>query len=138
MAINLIRLECTFSMPACCCERERNKRRSEPVVKLFSDDEMTSFVSGVAVLLEEMLDDIQVVVVAAAVFLCCSFFVFWAFLLAKINFAHTQSHTRLNVLLLFLLSVPIFCFSFASFLQVCLRRTNDTDRLRTHSHTHTK
>lgn len=135
MAINLIRLECTFSMPACCCERERNKRRSEPVVKLFSDDEMTSFVSGSAVLLEEILDDIQVVV--SAVFLCCSFFVILGFSsLAKINFAHTQSHTRLNVLLLFLLSVPIFAsLSLLSCKFVCAEQTT-TDRLRTHSLTH--
>lgn len=105
----------------------------------FSDDEMTSFVSGVAVLLEEILDDIKVVVVATAVFLCCSFFVILGFSLAKINFAHTQSHTRLNVLLLFLLSVPIFAsLSLLSCKFVCAEQTTQTGFALTHSHTHTK
>lgn len=144
VAINLIRLDWMHFFDAClllccCCEeRERNKRRSEPV-KLFSDDEMTSFVSGVA----------EFVVgrntwwytsycCCCCVFLCCSFFCYFGRFssLAKINFAHTHnSHTRLNVLLLFLLSVPIFCFSFASFLQVCLRRTNDDHRQASLTHT---
>lgn len=73
---------------------------------------------------------------------CCRFSLLFLFCflgfssLAKINFAHTQSHTRLNVLLLFLLSVPIFAsLSLLSCKFVCAEQTT-TDRLRTHSLTH--
>lgn len=54
--------------------------------------------------------------------------------LAKINFAHTQSHTRLNVLLLFLLSVPIFAsLSLLSCKFVCAEQTTQTGFALTHT-----
>lgn len=54
--------------------------------------------------------------------------------LAKINFAHTQSHTRLNILLLFLLSVPIFAsLSLLSCKFVCAEQTTQTGFAITHT-----